>query len=84
MAEKPESRSENLQNKARKHRLQFDLTGKALSELDSLKDDSNATTRAEVVRDALRLYRWFIDQRAIGFSVHLRKGNIKKDVELFF
>jgi metal-responsive CopG/Arc/MetJ family transcriptional regulator len=45
-----------------KTRLQFDFTEDALSELDELKSATGAPNRAEVIRQALRLLQWTIEQ----------------------
>jgi metal-responsive CopG/Arc/MetJ family transcriptional regulator len=45
-----------------KTRLQFDFTDEALSELDELKGVTGATNRAEVIRQALRLLQWTVEQ----------------------
>ncbi|MET0754374.1 MAG: ribbon-helix-helix protein, CopG family [Pyrinomonadaceae bacterium] len=39
-----------------KARVQFDFTLDALDKLDHIKDATNASTRAEVIRQALKLY----------------------------
>lgn len=65
-----------------KHRLQFDLTPEALKSLDELKDQAKAATRAEVVRNALRLYAWYLTQHSQGYNVQLRKGDEVKQIEL--
>lgn len=45
-----------------KQRIQFDFTPESMKRLESLKDITDATTKAEVVRNALRLYEWFVTQ----------------------
>jgi hypothetical protein len=45
-----------------KTRLQFDFSNEALGQLDDLKGATGATTRAEVIRQALRLLQWTIEQ----------------------
>lgn len=45
-----------------KTRLQFDFTEDALSELDELKNATGAPSRAEVIRQSLRLLQWTIEQ----------------------
>jgi metal-responsive CopG/Arc/MetJ family transcriptional regulator len=45
-----------------KTRLQFDFTEDALSELDELKGATGANSRAGVIRQALRLLQWTIEQ----------------------
>jgi metal-responsive CopG/Arc/MetJ family transcriptional regulator len=44
-----------------KIRVQFEFTPEALQRLDELKAATGASTRAETIRDALRLYEWFVD-----------------------
>ncbi|HET8852392.1 MAG TPA: hypothetical protein VFN02_07690 [Ktedonobacteraceae bacterium] len=45
-----------------KQRVQFDFTPEALKRLEDLKDRVDASTKAEVLRNALRLYEWFATQ----------------------
>ena len=45
-----------------KQRVQFDFTPEALRRLDDLKERVEASTRAEILRNALRLYEWFATQ----------------------
>jgi len=45
-----------------KQRIQFDFTPESLRRLEDLKEKTEATTKAEVVRNALRLYEWFVTQ----------------------
>lgn len=53
MSTKPEST---------KQRIQFDFTPESMKRLENLKEKTDATTKAEVVRNALRLYEWFVTQ----------------------
>ena len=46
-----------------KHRVQFDFSDDALKRLDSLAEQIDVSTRAEVLRHALRVYWWLV-QRA--------------------
>jgi hypothetical protein len=45
-----------------KQRIQFDFTTESLKRLAELKEKTDASTKAEVVRNALRLYEWFVNQ----------------------
>lgn len=45
-----------------KERVQFDFSPEALQRLDDLKEKIDAATRAEVVRNALRLYEWIVNE----------------------
>jgi hypothetical protein len=56
-----ESPEENQEAMA-KNRLQFDFSDEALEQLDELKDATGAPTRAEVIRQALRMLQWTVEQ----------------------
>lgn len=45
-----------------KERVQFDFTHEALGRLDEIKKKTGARTRAEAIRNALRLYEWFVEE----------------------
>lgn len=45
-----------------KQRLQFDFSIEALKRLETMQERLDAPTKAEVVRNALKLYEWFINQ----------------------
>jgi hypothetical protein len=45
-----------------KERVQFDFSLDALHRLDALKEKTDAATRAETVRNALRIYEWLISE----------------------
>ncbi len=65
-------------------RLQFDVTPEALEKLDALKKEAGATTRADLVRNALRLYEWFLQQKSNGNEILIRKGDELVTVEFIF
>jgi hypothetical protein len=55
------SAREPVQKEARtKERVQLDFAPEALERLDQLKELTGASTRAEIIRQALRLYEWFV------------------------
>jgi hypothetical protein len=45
-----------------KQRIQFDFSSESLRRLEDLKEKTDASTKAEVVRNALKLYEWFVTQ----------------------
>lgn len=45
-----------------KERVQLDFSPESLERLEQLKEAVGASTRAEVIRQALRLYEWFINE----------------------
>ena len=62
-----------------KERLQFDFSQEALERLDRMKEQTQVATRAEVVRNALRLYEWFlneVDDLDSTIKVFDRKGEL--------
>lgn len=65
-----------------RRRLQLDLTEKAFERLNQIRSISGFESYAEVVRTALRLYGWFLDQHRNGWRLQLVKGTHIKDVEL--
>ena len=54
-----------LRSHMAKHRLQLDFTGKALEDLDSLKETTELPNRAEVIRQALRLLQWTVQETQV-------------------
>lgn len=67
-----------------KTRIAFDLTAEALEELDNLQEKAGLNNRADLVRNSLRLYAWFIEQQKQGCEVILRDDEEEKVVELVF
>ena len=64
-----------------KNRLQFDFTDGALSELDELKAATGAQNRAEVIRQALRLLQWTVEQtRDENATVIVEKNGRQREV----
>lgn len=45
-----------------KQRVQFDFSPEALQRLEDLKEHIDASTKAEVIRNALKIYEWFVTQ----------------------
>jgi hypothetical protein len=54
--------SDNTSNRKGKERVQLDFSPDSLERLEMLKERVGASTRAEVIRQALRLYEWFINE----------------------
>jgi len=60
-----------------KQRVQFDFSPEALKRLEDLKEHTDASTKAEVVRNALKLYEWFVNQVDPEFVIEVKdkEGN---------
>ncbi len=52
----------NITSTNTKQRVQFDFSPEALKRLEDLKEQTDASTKAEVVRNALKLYEWFVSE----------------------
>ncbi len=50
-------------------RVSVDFSPKAYEKLEALKEATCAPTTSAVVRDALRLYLWAVEQQWAGFTV---------------
>jgi hypothetical protein len=58
-------------SKSEKHRVQFDFAPEALERVDRLVEVTEATTRADVVRNALRIYEWLVEKAREGKAMSL-------------
>ena len=67
-----------------RRRVQIDFSPAAYARLDSIRERSDAQSNAETVRNALRLYDWFMRQREEGYEVRLVKGDEERAVELLW
>jgi len=53
-------------------KLQFEFSPDALRRLDELKERADAATRAEVVRDALRVYEWMVREISPDYTLEIQ------------
>lgn len=67
-----------------RRRVQIDFSRTAYARLDAIRERSEAQSNAETVRNALRLYDWFLRQRDEGYEVRLVKGDEERAVELLW
>ena len=67
-----------------RHRIQLDFSPESYDRLLSLRDKSEARTNAELVRNALRLFEWYLKTRDDGYKIQLAKDNEVKEVEIVF
>ncbi len=69
---------------AKRLRLQLDFSPEAHERLMRIRERSDASTNAEVVRNALRLYDWFLEQKVKGGKLQVVDGDLVKEVEILF
>lgn len=58
-----------------KYRIQLDFTPEAFKELERLKADVEASSRADTVRYAMRVLRWVINALRRGDQIVIHKAN---------
>ena len=74
---KKEEQPANLQ------RLQLDLSQEAYQWLQEIKGKAHVQTNTEVIRKALSLYEWFLDQQRSEFNqLQVTNGEIVKEIEI--
>jgi IS1 family transposase len=56
-------------------RIQFEFSPDAIERLDRLKRLAEKSSYAELVRDSLRVYEWFIQQDKAGYDIGLVKDD---------
>ena len=69
---------------AKRHRLQLDFSPEAFERLHRIRARSDAATNAEVVRNALRLYDWFLEQKVGNARLQVVDGDTVKEIEILF
>ena len=55
-----------------KQRIQFDFSVEAMKRLEELKEETDVATKAEVIRNALKLYDWFVKQVEPDYIVEIK------------
>jgi len=66
--------TEEKKEERRKERLQLEFTPEAMQRLDEIKETSGSATRAETIRNALRLYGWFIKETKADSIIRIIDG----------
>ncbi|KKN31047.1 hypothetical protein LCGC14_0827970 [marine sediment metagenome] len=72
------------QKERSRHRLQLDFSSEAYARLLEIRTKADASSNAEIVRNALRLYEWFLEQRESNSKIHVITGDVVKEVEMVF
>ena len=68
----------------KRHRVQLDFSPEAYERLNRIRSRSDAATNAEVVRNALRLYDWFLEQTSKDARFQIVDNGDVKEIEFFF
>ena len=65
-------------------RVQMDLPEKSFDRLKELKDKLEATSYSEIMKDAIRLYEYFVEMDFEGTKFFVeKKGEESKEIKLF-
>lgn len=63
-----------------KYRVQLDFSGRNLAELEQLKEMIGASSRAELIRDALRWLYWCTEEVTLGATIIFENGEKQREV----
>ena len=62
-----------MSDREKKTRVQFDFGPTAIARLDALKDKMETASYAEVLRNALKIYDWLVNEAGEEARVVVRK-----------
>lgn len=77
-------RQQHADSDEKTHRVQLDFTPDAFNRLLQIKDRAGVKTHSEAVRNALRLYDWFLSQMDEGKKLQLVDGKEVRQVEVLW
>lgn len=67
-----------------RRRVQIDFTDEDMNRLGELAKLEGLKSKAELLRNAIRLFEWYVEQKQKGYSIALRKGGRFRQVEVLF
>ena len=65
-------------------RVQMDMTERSVARLKALQDVTEASSYAEVLRNALRLYEALIKEVEAGGEILVRRGEVVEKLGVFY
>ena len=68
--------------KEARRRVQLDFSPEAFTRLNNVREKAQVRTNAEAVRNALRVYDWFLDQKAKNATFQVLEGDSVRQVEI--
>jgi hypothetical protein len=63
-------------------RLQIDFTPDAFKHLEKMRELAKVKTPAEVAKNALRLYDWYLQKQDEGYTLLIEKEDVVRQVEV--
>lgn len=69
--------------KATRLRVQLDFSEDAFNRLEEIRKAKDVATKAEVIRDAIRIYEWLVEQSKAGRIIEIQdsEGNQVSRIE---
>lgn len=64
--------------------MQLDFSEVAHAKLEDIRERSGVKTNAELLRNALRLFDWYLEQRERDWQIQVTNGKVVKEVEFSF
>jgi hypothetical protein len=81
---KTEDRTKTEDRRTEPKRIQFEFSADAVERMNRMREQTDASSYAELVRNALRVYEWFIQQEKGGYDIGLVKDEtLVKTIKLF-
>jgi hypothetical protein len=71
-----------LKDGGNRQRLQLEFSPQAFERLGHIRELAGAKNNAEVVRDALRVFEWFLEQKKANHKLQVVTDSTVKEVEL--
>ncbi len=68
----------------KKYRLQIDFSEKAYKELEELQERLGATSKSEVMRNALGILRWVVEEVSEGHRILVEKPQGTREIVFHF
>jgi hypothetical protein len=71
-------RGNSASSRSESHRIQFDFEEGAYQRLENLRKETESPTKAEVVRQALRIYEWLVKKAYEGKRLVLEDNETRE------
>lgn len=84
MRPKSKTKARTTKKEPSRKRVQLDFTEEAHAKLQELQQRAGTQTNAETVRNALRLYDWFLLQKEKGRQIQAAEKERVIEIELVF
>lgn len=77
-------KSEQTSDNQKRVPIGLDFSAEAYRRLEEIKARTDAKTDGQFIRDAIRVYEWFLLKRDEGYTVVIAKNGEGKEIKFFF